>query len=178
MTKRSLKRLYFSDKGNEMERKRVLIFLVIFAAFFSQEAVCKESFELISRSQIEASPSPSGAFFWEEKLSEKYGDYVFEAFERNPQILKSVKKVKPTFSTKDVWVSSLSRAFRFSDGSTLLIFRGCRRGNCPGTGHIVVFDPQKKQAFLLKEENDDWKTFGSPEKRIKEVVFQMLKTKK
>jgi hypothetical protein len=139
-----------------MKKQTLVTFLLLFT--FSFALVAAASVETLSLSDIKSGAAKfdghviSGEDAPKEALLKQYGTYAFETFKKHPELVGSLKKLKPKFDPHTMATSSPSGIVK-SEGRTLLILNGCFPHNCGGTEQIVAFEPATKRTYLLEPTN-------------------------
>jgi len=149
-----------------------LLVTFVAVAMFPQVIFGADKFENVSRDGLK-DVSPEGRYVWNKSVSDKFGDYAYEAFKAFPEIIEITKKAKSNFKTKNVGVSFPSKAFELRDGRTLILLRGCTPHNCAGTENIIAYDYVNRKAYVLAEglKSDFLEIYGNPDQEIKKVLL-------
>ena len=88
--------------------------------------------------------------FLDEKLFvDSFGKYAFDVFEKHPEILTSIQKLKPDFEAKNMGVAAPVQMARI-DNSDWLILSGCAPHACGTTDVIAVYNPASYKTYLLE----------------------------
>lgn len=111
------------------------------------------------------------------KLINEYGDYAFQAFRKHPWLVKIIREAKKDFQPKDVATAFPTEIFEFHNGKKVVIFSGCTAHDCGGTVNVIVYDPELKKAYVLRETREQtlFKIYGDPPDNIKRLLIYHYK---
>jgi len=104
----------------------------------------------------------------------KYGDYAFKAV-RKPEILKAIREVDPSFKTREIETSFPTKVTKV-DGRIIVIFGGCTPHNCGDTGTTIFIEDATKKTYLIKQDGDSYRIFGTPDQKMKEMMINFFET--
>ncbi|MDD3487042.1 MAG: Ivy family c-type lysozyme inhibitor [Candidatus Moranbacteria bacterium] len=125
-------------------------------------------------------PSIPGQKIDAPEISEKYGQYAFETFEKDSDLVGKIKSVYPAFKTELMYVSFPSQAYKMDDGKEYLALGGCTEHDCGGTGMVALYNLTDDKTYLAKESTSQIgfeKYYGNPSEDEENIMLNYYLSK-